>query len=228
MACARSGRRPPGNPVFEALLFFIANWFLITASVAVLVSAIMAIAVSVTLAVARIRARPPARRGLGRPAFRLRVWHFMAAILVFGALLQLVIAARRAFNAYRTAQEYAAKAATYRDLQDWGSLEPSVLEYFRAMQHYHEQMSQKCYDGACHPWHPAPTAPPEPKLEFYLMRGIWRPRPLRGGCAGAGRPLIGNAHSPHPGCLQGVSMVSDLFSSFLPISIAIDSRGLLS
>jgi len=168
------------------LLGLTADWLHVIVSVAVLVFVIVSIAVFGTLALARRRARLPVRYRFGPVGFRLhpvrlrfRLWQLIAAILVLGALLELVIVARRAFHAYQKAEEHANSAESYRSFQDPGSLvsfwvrlfggrpwDPWVLKHFRAMERYHERMSQKYYDVARHPWRSVSPDPPEPKWVF--------------------------------------------------------------
>jgi hypothetical protein len=175
--------------MLEILLYFIAEWLHVITAAAVLVFVVVSIVAFGTLALASRRASITARHRFGPIVFRfplvrlrLRLWHSMAAILVLGALLELGIEAWRAFHAYEKARYHAHSASSYRSMQERGSLsnflprllglhwDPWMLDYFRAMESYHERISQKYYGVACHPWRSVSSDPPEPSLEEALQR----------------------------------------------------------
>jgi hypothetical protein len=175
--------------MLEILFYIIAEWLHVIAAAAVLVFVVVSIVAFGTLALLSRRASTPARYRFGPIAFRfhpvrlrMRLWHCMAAILVLGALLELGMEGRRAFHAYEKARYHAHSASAYRSMQERGSLsnflpgllglhwDPWMLDYFRAMESYHERISQKYYGVACHPWRSVSPDPPEPSLEEALQR----------------------------------------------------------
>jgi hypothetical protein len=109
---------------------------------------------------------------------RARIWQLMAAVLVVGTALELVIMTRRAYHAYNKTEEHAREASSCRRMLgrekidalffkiDSPSLDgpPGLVEYFRSLESYHEGLRQKYRDIARHPWRSVSPDPPEPKM----------------------------------------------------------------
>src|SRR6202021_68127 len=107
---------------------------------------------------------------------RVRLWQFMASIVVFGLSLELVILAETSFRAVRKAEVHAVRQrVTGFTASSASSGLPGdrsgawVDDYYRELGRYHQQMSKKYYDVARHPWRPVATDPPEPKFEEALQ-----------------------------------------------------------
>jgi hypothetical protein len=125
------------------------------------------------------RARPPLRNYFRPFRLRLRLWQFMAAILMVGALLEAAILARRTYDAYQKAEYHSFNASVYRSFRDPRSFVnfcdelagpgphyPVLLSHFRRLEGYHEQMRQKYRDIARHPWRTVSADPPEPESKM--------------------------------------------------------------
>jgi hypothetical protein len=98
---------------------------------------------------------------------RLRIWHFMVAILILGSLSETVIVARRSSWAYRKAREHEIRLEVCQSiLRVPGS--GAFDDYCWASLRYHERMRQQYYELAQHPWRSAIDEPPKPKITDYL------------------------------------------------------------
>jgi hypothetical protein len=170
--------------MFEILLDLIADRFLVILSVAVLVYVVLFITVFGALVLAGRYAKGPFRYGLRPIRIRLSLWKLMAVILVCGALIDVVVVARRAIHASKKAENHAHKVSLYQLLQgrdkSWlglwvgsfdGCWTPEQFEYLRTMERYHDRMREKYYDDARHPWRSASPEPLRPEPEFQTVFG---------------------------------------------------------
>ena len=174
--------------MFEWLQFTPAGRLLVCAGFIALVYVILLTTVLGILALAARRAGPPDLYRIGpvvfrfrRIRFRLRLWQVMVAIGALGALFESGILARHASYAYRKAEDHTISAATHNSEPDLLRLftgkpvDPWFLAYSEAEERFHEQMSQKYFDVARHPWRPVFPDPPEPVLTEHLLRAMTSP-----------------------------------------------------
>jgi hypothetical protein len=166
--------------MFESLLDLISDWFLVILSGGILVFALLFISVFAALALAGSYATPPVRFRF--PPARVSLWKLMAAILVFGTLLDVVVMGRRAIHAYKKAEHHGDKVSLYRLFQGrddstlgpllnfmGGVWTPEQLEYLRTVESYHDRMREKYHDVASHPWRSVSPDPPPPELKFHAV-----------------------------------------------------------
>jgi hypothetical protein len=164
--------------VFETLSLFPISQ-LIVAAVVVVVVYVITFAVVFGTFVFLTRRRLPLLRSRFNPShLRVRLWQFMAAIVVFGLSLELVILAETSFRAIRKAEDHAGRqrGTDFFLASSASSGCPGdrsgawVTDYYRELGRYHQQMSEKYYDVARHPWRPVASDPPEPTFEEALQR----------------------------------------------------------
>jgi hypothetical protein len=163
--------------VFETLSLFPISQLIVAAVVVVVVYVITFAAVFGTFVFLTRRRLPLLRSRFNPSLLRVRLWQFMAAIVVFGLSLELVILAETSFRAIRKAEDHAGRqwgtgflassASSGRPGDRSGAW---VTDYYRELGRYHQQMSEKYYDVARHPWRPVASDPPEPTFEEALQR----------------------------------------------------------
>ena len=148
-----------------------------------LIGGFIAVVLLVTLSVAAVFGKPCLSPWYSwrrrHPLSRVRIRTLMAVVAAFAAFLALGVFADRAFHAYRTARSHAYSAQAYRWLRGldsefavFGFLRfpgsdvwtPEELEYLRAIERYHQGLTQKYDSAACHPWLSVPTDPAEPHM----------------------------------------------------------------
>jgi hypothetical protein len=164
----------------------------LNAAAAVLISGLLVFSLTVTLAVAIVfEVRGPSLwRVLRRHRPRSRLRTLMVAVAAFAGFVALFIYAGRAFHANRTARSQAESAAVYRWLQGLDSELPGILiprnpsdiwspmqlQHLRAMERYHQGLSQKYYNATYRPWLAMPPDPPEPQEpeQSAPLRAFWK------------------------------------------------------
>jgi hypothetical protein len=163
--------------MFETLSHFSISRLIVAAVVVVGVYVITFAVVFGTFVFLARRRLPQLRLRFNPFRVRVRLWQFMAAIVVFGLSLQLVILAETSFRAIRKAEDHAGSQSGAGFLASSassglpGDRSGSWLtEYYREVGRYHQEMSEKYYDVARHPWRPVAPDPPEPTLEEALQR----------------------------------------------------------
>jgi hypothetical protein len=169
--------------MFEMLSLFPLTDLLV-AVIAIVIAYVIAFAVAFGTLVFLTRRRRPRIRLFFYPlGLRVRLWQFMAAILVFGLSLHLVILAAASFRACRKAEAHTSSASSFRWIADYvllgtsgnpaaGRSDSWVDEHFRELVLYHQRMSEKYYDAARHPWRHVPPDPPAPTLEEAARRAL--------------------------------------------------------
>jgi hypothetical protein len=150
------GERVP-EPILR-ILDYVAPWVLVIVAAAIPAFMIVAIPFAVQKCTqAPKRVKRPLR-------LRLRIWQLMAAVLVVGIGVELVILSRRAFDARQKAQEHAMEASTCRWMLGRTNPLPGTLAYYQSLERYHERLYQKYDDIVRHPWRSDSPDAPEPKM----------------------------------------------------------------
>jgi hypothetical protein len=157
------------------ILDYVAPCLFVLVAVAIPAFAIVAIPIAVQKC-----ARVPKRAT--RPfRLRVRIWQLMAAVLVVGAGLELVIMTRRAYHAYNKAEFHAKEASSCRWIlgreedSSWffkvkaPPLDglPGLVEYHQSLERHHEALRQKYHDLARNPWRSVLPDPPEPTMPVW-------------------------------------------------------------
>jgi hypothetical protein len=172
--------------VFETLELFSISQLIVAAVVVVVVYVLTLAVVFGTFVFLTTRRLPHLRSCFNPSRLRVRLWQFMAAIVVFGLSLELVILAETSFCAVRKAEDHAGRQWGA-GLLAWsassglpGDRSGSWLtDYYRELGRYHQQMSEKYYDVARHPWRPVAPDPPEPSFEEALQREMQKFRRIQ-------------------------------------------------
>ena len=138
----------------------------------VFIGGVIGVGVLVVVSVALVAGDPFVSLLRGWRSVRTRMRTLLAAVAAFALCLGLLVFADRSRKAYHAARAHEEQATAYRRLQGIDSRggdvfdpkiwSPTRLEYFRAMECYHDDLRRK-YDAAAYrPWLGVSPDPPEP------------------------------------------------------------------